>query len=179
MPTDVIVRPRPPARSDTRGMWKAEATLHDKLRLPRREVAAYADGDCGVQVRVAEAGGTVLGWVAWEEGANYTQLHRLVVAPRWRWCGVGSQLLACLPRSGAGLLCYANEYATDLHYFLKRLGWRAEGGRGLCVLRRYYGDADAYRLLWRPLPAAAPAVGAALAKKSGGGLFGLWKNGHQ
>lgn len=81
------------------------------------------------EVRVAETGGTVVGFVSLYRPES--QIRNLFVDPAWQHRGIGSRLLAearSRVRTPARLSCLANNGAARAFY--EHNGWTAEGLTG-------------------------------------------------
>lgn len=90
----------------------------------------------GEAIRVAEQGGSPVGFVSVDEGDNF--IHNLFVATQWLGCGIGSQLLATsLANIGspARLKCLVENTRAIAFYQAK--GW-LKVGEGVSDDGKYY-----------------------------------------
>ena len=115
--------------SDVAGCARLFAAGQQEIepRSPPWSEAGFANEVVGADIRVAAAGGRVVGFLSLWRPDGF--VHFLHVAPAWRGRGLGRRLLA-RARSEAGrpleLKCLATNRAALAFY--RRLGWRTVGG---------------------------------------------------
>lgn len=99
---------------------------------------------------VAERGERIIGYMVYERHGKYLQLHNLSVHPRYRRCGVGTQILSRLidklntTRNRSALIVDVPDDNLPAHLFLRERGFRAEE-----VIRCTWPEPDVYRMAYR------------------------------